>query len=122
MHRATAHWHLPDSSRFLHRSSLLNALDMLVLADWRCCGVIMAYMSMILLRNRSDECVDHQYSMGRGRCLDALFLITVTPCQGVRPLGFVAYLEPDKAYREPERANDVHLVTAEQRCLLARRA
>jgi hypothetical protein len=42
--------------------------------------------------------------------------------QGVRPLDFFAYLEQDKADREPERANDAHLVTAEQRCLRARRA
>jgi Phage integrase, N-terminal SAM-like domain len=42
--------------------------------------------------------------------------------QGVRPLDVFAHVEPDKAYREPERADDAHLVTAEQRCLRARRA
>jgi hypothetical protein len=45
-----------------------------------------------------------------------------TYSQGVKPLVDFAHVEPDKAYREPEKVDDAHLVTAEQRCTCARRA
>lgn len=71
------------------------------------------------LLKQSDALIQHRQAIGallatqEAEIRDKITEIE-TRLQGVRPLDVFAHVEPDKIYREPERTDDAHLVTAEQ--------